>query len=167
MTGQDDRASIDRAYEVGATDFASKPLNWDLFRHRLRFLLRASRSLRELQRSQALPGRRAARARRLGHWCWNAQSNEMEWSEEIYRIFGLEPGDAEPNVRDWWGLVHPDDRVSVREKARGGRRGGERRSAWSIDSCSRTTSCGTSTSAPMSRRASGAVSVGWWARSRT
>jgi PleD family two-component response regulator len=48
VTGQEDRASIDRAYEAGATDFASKPLNWALIRHRLRFLLRASRRLREL-----------------------------------------------------------------------------------------------------------------------
>lgn len=118
VTGQEDRASIDRAYEAGATDFASKPLNWALIRHRLRFLLRASRRLRELQRSQALLANAQRRAR-LGHWCWNAQTNQMEWSEEIYRILGLEPADTEPNVRDWWGLIHPDDRGTVREKARG------------------------------------------------
>ncbi len=117
VTGTDDQASIDRAYEAGGTDFASKPLNWALVRHRIRFLLRASRTLRELHRSQALLAA-SQRLARIGYWCWNARTNQMEWSEEIYRILGLEPGAVEPNTRIWWSLVHPDDRERVREEAR-------------------------------------------------
>jgi DNA-binding response OmpR family regulator len=36
VTGCDDTASIDRAYEAGATDFVVKPLNWALLVHRIR-----------------------------------------------------------------------------------------------------------------------------------
>jgi signal transduction histidine kinase len=44
LTGLDDEASINRAYKVGATDFVTKPINWVLLGHRVRYLLRASRA---------------------------------------------------------------------------------------------------------------------------
>jgi signal transduction histidine kinase len=45
MTGLDDIVSINRAYEAGATDFITKPINWSLLGHRLRYVLRASQAL--------------------------------------------------------------------------------------------------------------------------
>lgn len=42
VTSLDDPSSIDRAFEVGATDFATKPLNWAIETHRLRYMLRAA-----------------------------------------------------------------------------------------------------------------------------
>ena len=36
LTGIEDEASIDRAYEGGATDFITKPINWVLLGHRVR-----------------------------------------------------------------------------------------------------------------------------------
>jgi two-component sensor histidine kinase len=53
ITGHDDIASITRAYEVGATDFISKPINWLILKQRLRYMLRASQVLEELWESQA------------------------------------------------------------------------------------------------------------------
>jgi two-component sensor histidine kinase/CheY-like chemotaxis protein len=53
ITGHDDVASINRAYEVGATDFISKPINWLILKQRLRYMLRASQVLEELWESQA------------------------------------------------------------------------------------------------------------------
>ena len=41
VTGLDDEASIERAYECGATDFVTKPINWALIGHRLPYLIRA------------------------------------------------------------------------------------------------------------------------------
>jgi diguanylate cyclase (GGDEF)-like protein/PAS domain S-box-containing protein len=117
LTGAEDRGCIERAYEAGATDFAAKPPNWTILTHRVRFLLRASGNLRELHRSQALLAD-AQRLAKVGYWCWSAQAGRMEWSDEIYRIFGLEPGSIEPNPRNWWNLMHPDDRGVVREHAR-------------------------------------------------
>lgn len=51
MTGQDDSGSIDRAYDVGATDFVCKPINYSLLAHRLRYVLRASRAFRMASRA--------------------------------------------------------------------------------------------------------------------
>jgi diguanylate cyclase (GGDEF)-like protein len=53
-TGLEDDASIVRAYEAGATDFISKPLNWLILRHRVRYMLRGARMLDDLRESQAI-----------------------------------------------------------------------------------------------------------------
>jgi DNA-binding response OmpR family regulator len=45
MTGLDDAESIARAYEQGATDFITKPLNPVILSHRVRYMLRGSHIL--------------------------------------------------------------------------------------------------------------------------
>ena len=49
VTSHEDEPAIDRAFEVGANSFVSKPVNWPLFRHRLRYVYRASVAERELR----------------------------------------------------------------------------------------------------------------------
>ena len=38
LTGLNNNESIDLAYEAGATDFSTKPINWSLLCHRLRYI---------------------------------------------------------------------------------------------------------------------------------
>jgi predicted signal transduction protein with EAL and GGDEF domain/DNA-binding response OmpR family regulator len=52
VTGLEDSASIERAYEVGATDFVVKPLNWPLLAHRIRYVLRGARTIEALRVSE-------------------------------------------------------------------------------------------------------------------
>jgi len=52
VTGCDDTESIDRAYEAGATDFVVKPINWSLFIHRIRYVLRGARTIEALRFSE-------------------------------------------------------------------------------------------------------------------
>ena len=61
MTSLDDVDSINRAYEVGATDFITKPINWVILVQRVRYMTRAARMMneqkqleRELQQAQKL-----------------------------------------------------------------------------------------------------------------
>ncbi|MEO5954959.1 MAG: ATP-binding protein [Nitrospiraceae bacterium] len=53
MTGLDDYHSITQAYDAGATDFLTKPLNGLLLTHRVRYIVRSSLVLQELRASQA------------------------------------------------------------------------------------------------------------------
>jgi diguanylate cyclase (GGDEF)-like protein/PAS domain S-box-containing protein len=53
VTGMDDIASIERAYESGATDFIAKPINWALIGHRVRYLLRGRQVLFDLRSANA------------------------------------------------------------------------------------------------------------------
>jgi signal transduction histidine kinase len=43
VTGREDIVSIDRAFEVGATSFVTKPVNWRQLSHQLRYVLRMGR----------------------------------------------------------------------------------------------------------------------------
>lgn len=51
-TGLDDLASIQQAFQSGATDFITKPISWGTLGHRVRYLLRSHHAFEELTRSE-------------------------------------------------------------------------------------------------------------------
>ncbi|KAB2314570.1 PAS domain-containing protein [Betaproteobacteria bacterium SCN2] len=55
---------------------------------------------------------------KLGYWTANKISGELQWSEEIYRIFGLDPAEFRPSVEAFKRAVHPEDLVLVEESER-------------------------------------------------
>ncbi len=50
VTGHQDSEAIRRAFEAGATDFISKPVNWALLPHRLEYILRNAAAAEHLER---------------------------------------------------------------------------------------------------------------------
>lgn len=61
----------------------------------------------------------AQRIAHVGHWDWNTRTNDLEWSEETYRINGLEPGTIKPTHDYFIATVHPDDRTRVLAEIKG------------------------------------------------
>lgn len=60
VTSRDDAMAIDRAYELGASSFVVKPVNWTLLDHYLRFVCRAARNetiARQAQEQAEMLGR--------------------------------------------------------------------------------------------------------------
>ena len=53
VTGGDELEAVTRAYEVGATDFISKPINWPILGHRVLYVLRASDAIARLRIADA------------------------------------------------------------------------------------------------------------------
>jgi CheY-like chemotaxis protein len=49
VTGRDDIIAIERAFALGATSFLCKPINWNVFRHQVAYVLKVARSERELR----------------------------------------------------------------------------------------------------------------------
>ncbi len=47
---------------------------------------------------------------KLGHWSADLTSGELQWSDEIYRIFGRDPRRFAPSIEAFVAAVHPDDR---------------------------------------------------------
>jgi DNA-binding response OmpR family regulator len=54
LTGHEDIASVDRAYDLGANAFVTKPVNWRLLSYRIRYVLRNSRVERQLRQAREL-----------------------------------------------------------------------------------------------------------------
>ncbi|HMK57276.1 MAG TPA: EAL domain-containing protein [Dissulfurispiraceae bacterium] len=52
LTGHDDLDSITKAYEAGATDFVTKPVNWVILAHRLMYMVRAGDTFDDLIASE-------------------------------------------------------------------------------------------------------------------
>jgi PAS domain S-box-containing protein len=52
----------------------------------------------------------------LGSWVETLADHKLVWSDELYRLWGLEPRSVEPNRDVFLGGVHPDDRADLREK---------------------------------------------------
>lgn len=45
----------------------------------------------------------------LGSWEWNVADGKLSWSDEMYRIYGLNPGEDEITYEKYMGMIHPDD----------------------------------------------------------
>jgi diguanylate cyclase (GGDEF)-like protein/PAS domain S-box-containing protein len=112
LTASDDDASISRAFEAGATDFASKPMRWRLLSHRVRYLLRASAALAELARSQASL-EFAERLAGVGNWEYPAGEASGHWSPEMFRILGLDHETALPGFDALLQCVPEDQRPQL------------------------------------------------------
>src|SRR5207344_1734891 len=56
----------------------------------------------------------------IGSWQWDVATNRVMWSDELYRIYGLEPQSVELTFESFLARVHPDDRArtaNIVEKA--------------------------------------------------
>ena len=68
----------------------------------------------DLRRSES----RLAEAQRISHigsWEWDIAAGRITWSDELCRIYGVEPEDFGGTVEGYLALVHPEDR----ERSRG------------------------------------------------
>ena len=66
----------------------------------------------------------AERIAGMGCWEWTLESDEILWSDNLFRIFGLEPGSVAPTPRFVVSRIHPDDRSRIDELLRTLRTGG-------------------------------------------
>ncbi len=80
-----------------------------------RDITQRKKGIEELRRSQArLSG--AEKIAHLGNWDWDIVTNELVWSDEIFRIFGLAPRQFGATYDAFLSYVHPDDRGIVEQK---------------------------------------------------
>lgn len=65
-----------------------------------------------LKRSEARLAR-AQQIAQIGSWERDLLTNKIYWSEEVYRIFGVEPGQLNATFEGFISFVHPEDRTIV------------------------------------------------------
>jgi PAS domain S-box-containing protein len=66
-----------------------------------------------LKNSQLLLSR-AQEIAHLGSWELDLVNNRLSWSDEVYRIFGVQPQGSAATYEDFLDAVHPEDRAAVR-----------------------------------------------------
>src|SRR5437870_3135038 len=109
MTGLDDAESIAHAYEQGATDFITKPLNPMILSYRVRYMLRGSHTLDALIKSEARLGL-AQRIAKIGNWEWRPDTNQFTASAELCGLMGIRSQDFAGTCDAFIQLVHAEDR---------------------------------------------------------
>ncbi|MGE5540230.1 MAG: PAS domain S-box protein [Gemmatimonas sp.] len=60
----------------------------------------------------------AQRIGNMGNWDWDMVTNEIAWSDQVYRIFGLTPQQFGASYPAFLERVHPDDRAAVERGVR-------------------------------------------------
>ena len=63
-----------------------------------------------LRRTQAIAN--------LGSWEWDIVSGQLDWSDEVYRIFGVTPGAFTPSYDLFLSAIHVEDRDGVNERVK-------------------------------------------------
>ena len=69
----------------------------------------AESALRRSERDLA----EAQRLAHIGSWSWDVADNEVIWSAELHRIYGLDEGGGPASFEQYLSRVHPDDRDRV------------------------------------------------------
>src|SRR5215472_7445511 len=54
----------------------------------------------------------------IGSWEWDVRANVVTWSDELYRIYGLEPRSCEIAYESFLARVHPDDRERTKQEVK-------------------------------------------------
>ena len=84
---------------------ASMRSEWERAEDALARLEKSERALAEAQRLAA-----------IGSWDWDVVADRVAWSDELYRIVGVERGRFEIGFDSYLAIMHPDDRELLRRE---------------------------------------------------
>ena len=109
-----------QSVKAGAQDYLVKTqLNSKLFCRAIRFALQRSKVQARLEKTaQELETNKkrfleAQEMARFGTWEMDLVSDQMTWSDEVYRIFSFHPGSISPTRSDYINYTHTEDREAV------------------------------------------------------
>jgi diguanylate cyclase (GGDEF)-like protein len=123
LTALHDGSSVSRAYDMGASDFASKPIHPLQLSQRLRFLLRNFETQRRLNESQARLELAQSTAR-LGHFEFDSQTAQLLLHRTAEILLGRPEQSSPVSMEELIERTPKDERERVREAWRAAR-GGE------------------------------------------
>ena len=111
LTGLDDVVSVDKAFDAGATDFITKPINWSLFSQRVRYALRSREMDFELRKSRHRVDH-ALKVAMLGYWDWDLQTDEFTIPIGVLDMLGIDRSQR-LRLEDLINYVPEEDRDRV------------------------------------------------------
>ncbi len=122
LTGMDDEVVGNQAVKAGAQDFLVKgEFEGKLLGRIIRYSLQRYHTqykLEETARSLAISEKRFLEAQEMAHFGnfeVDLVTNQMSWSDEMFRIFGFLPRSISPSVSDYLNYTHFEDRSMVED----------------------------------------------------
>jgi PAS domain-containing protein len=71
------------------------------------------------------PGRDGEELAQPARWDWDVASDRVTWSDDLYRLYGIEPREFRASFEAFIQRVHPDDRrrveLNIRQAMRDGK----------------------------------------------
>lgn len=120
LTGLNNEIIGNQAIKAGAQDFLVKgQIDEKQLGRSIRYALQRFKTqakLEEVAKVLAINERRFQEAQELAHygsWEMDIVTNEMQWSNEMFRIFGFLPKSIQPTLTDYLNYVHYEDRKEV------------------------------------------------------
>lgn len=111
-----------QSVKAGAQDFLVKSqIDSRLFGRAIRFALQRSKVQTRLEKTaKELESnkKRFLEAQEMAHfgtWEMDIVSNQMKWSDEVFRIFSFNQGSLSPTLTDYLSYVHIEDREQVED----------------------------------------------------
>ncbi len=122
LTGINNEIVGNQAVKAGAQDFLVKgQFDGKLLGRSIRYSLQRFKTqvkLEETAKNLAISEKRFVEAQEMAHfgnWEMDIVSNEMKWTDEIYRIFGFHPNSISPTLSDYLNYVHMEDKTAVED----------------------------------------------------
>ena len=120
LTGMNNEIIGNQAIKAGAQDFLVKgQFDGKLLGRAIRYGMHRFKTQQKLEQSAQeleIHKKRYVEAQEMAHfgnWEMDIVTNEMKWTNEVYRIMGFNPGTITPSLLNYLKYVHHDDRESV------------------------------------------------------
>ncbi len=112
---------IFKGYQAGAVDYMLKPLSAEILKAKVSVFVDLYRKNNELLMQETIlkikmnQHSEAQRLAHIGSWEWDVLTNKIEWSDELFRMYGLQPQEFEATYENYLKFLHPDDKEYVND----------------------------------------------------
>ncbi|MBT8221363.1 MAG: response regulator [Bacteroidia bacterium] len=120
LTGVNNEIVGSQSVKAGAQDFLVKgqfdskilgrSIRYAIQRHQVNLKLKESAKALAVSEKRFLEAQEMAK---FGNWEMDIVSNQMHWSNEVFKILGLQPQSIKPTLTDYLNFVHLDDRSEI------------------------------------------------------
>ena len=115
VTAVSESERIAEAFKLGANDYVTKPVDFEVALARIRSQLdrkHAESALRDSEERYAL----AARGSNDGLWDWDVEGNRMYLSARWKAMLGYAEEEIGTDPKEWFSRVHADDVAALRQR---------------------------------------------------
>lgn len=111
LADRDDVCAVVHAFDCGATDFITKPINWTLFTQRVRYALRGSELATRLKDNQDTL-ESAHRIAKTGYFEWDIAAQRLLCSTYLAQLLSLDLAQFDDSLGALQACIHPEHRAA-------------------------------------------------------